>query len=215
MFHSLTPKVLAALRAMQSDLQRWHYTRELARQSKTGRSTISDEFPKLVKLGILNQRREGREVYYKLNLTNPGARKLCELFETGKREEFYKKNRRLAWSLQDFTKQVFELLPQIQSVILFGSAARGQLTRTSDVDLLVIVPTTEQETFNALMKSIDTLAANVRGRYGFSVSAVTMTIKDFATAVRDKKRIAQDVLREGIVLFGEERYYQLLSRLVS
>jgi len=73
-------------------MTKWHYTRELAQLSKAGRSTISNEFPRLVKLGILNQRREGREVYYRFNLTNPKTRKLCELFETEKREEFYNKN---------------------------------------------------------------------------------------------------------------------------
>jgi len=215
MSESLTPKVVAALKAMHNDLEKWHYTRELAQLSKAGRSTISDEFPRLVKLGILNQRREGREVYYRFNLTNPKTRKLCELFETEKREEFYKKSRRLSWSLQDFTKRVFDFLPQIQSAILFGSAARRQLTKTSDVDVLIIVPNIEQEAFNTLMKSIDALAADVRGRYGFPISAVTMTMKDFESALREKKRISQDVLHEGVVLFGEERYYQLLARVFS
>jgi len=37
---------------------------------------------------------------------------------------------------------------------------------------------------------------------------------NFEIAIRGKKRIAQDVQHEGIVLFGEERYYHLLSRLV-
>ena len=215
MSESFTPKVLATLKVMHGDFQRWRYTRELAQLSKAGKSTISEEFPRLVKLGVLNERREGREVYYRLNLANSTARKLCELFETEKRERFYNKNRRIAWSLQDFTKLVFDTLPQTQSVVLFGSVARGQLTETSDVDLLAIVPTMEQQEFNSLMKSIDALATDMRGRYGLPISVVTMTMKDFETAVREKKRIAQDVLREGIVLFGEERYYQLLARSTS
>jgi len=210
----LTPKVLAVLRAMHSDLRKWRYTRELARISKAGKSTISDQFPKLVKLGILDQRNEGREVYYRLRLTSARTRKLCELFETEKREGFYGKSRRLAWALQDFTKRMFDFLPQVQSVILFGSAARGQLTRTSDIDLLAIVPNVEQKAFNELMKSVDKIAHDVNATYGFPFSVVTMTIKDFETAVREKKRIAQDVRHDGIVLFGEERYYQLLSRLI-
>jgi len=211
----LTPKVLGALRVMQDDLQKWYYTRKLARLSKTGRTTISDEFPKLVKHGILNQRVEGREVYYRLNLDNTRTRKLCELFETEKREKFYTQNRRLSWSLQEFTKRIFDFLPEIQSAILFGSAVRGELTKTSDVDLLVLVPNLEQGPFNELMKSVDKLAADIRGVYGYALSAVTMTVKDFEAGFREKKRIAQDVVREDIVLFGEERHYTLLGRLVA
>jgi predicted nucleotidyltransferase len=205
-----------ALRVMHlDDLQKWYYTRELASLSKTGRTTISDEFPKLVKQGILNQRVEGREVYYRLNLDKTTTRKLCELFETEKREKFYTQNKKLSWSLQEFTKRVFDFLPEIQSAILFVRAARGELTKTSDVDLLVLVPNLEQETFNELMKSVDRLAADIRGVYGYALSAVAMTVKDFEAGFREKKRIAQDVIREGIVLFGEERYYTLLGRLVT
>ena len=211
----LTPRVLAALKTMHGDPQRSYYTRELSKLSGAGRSTISGEFPGLVKQGILKQKTEGREVFYMLNLDNPKTRKLCELFETEKREKYYQQNKRLSWALQEFSKRVFDFLPEIQSVLLFGSAARAQLTKTSDVDLLVLVPNLQQESFNVLMKSIDRLAADVRGIYGYPLSAVTMTLKDFEAAYREKKRIAQDIVREGIVLFGEERYYALLSRLIT
>jgi len=203
------------LKTMHGDLQRWYYTRELSKLSEAGRSTISGQFPRLVKQGVLKHKTEGREVFYMLNLDNPKTRKLCELFETEKREKYYQQNKRLSWALQEFSKRVFDFLPEIQSVLLFGSAARAQPTKTSDVDLLVLVPNLQQESFNVLMKSIDRLAADVRGIYGYPLSAVTMTLKDFEAAYREKKRIAQDIVREGIVLFGEERYYALLSRLIT
>lgn len=208
----LTPKVLAVLKAMHDDLQRWYYTRELARLSKTGKTTISDEFPKLVKQAILNQRAAGREVFYKLNLANPITRKLCELFETEKREEFYKENKRLSWALQDFSKRIFDFLPQVQSIVLFGSASRGEMTKTSDVDILVIVPNLPQESLNQLMKDVDKLAGDVAATYPLNLAPIAMTVKDFETAVREKKRMAQDVLRDGLILFGEDRYLMLLSR---
>jgi predicted nucleotidyltransferase len=211
----LTPRVLAALKTMHRDLRRWYYTRELSKLSEASRSTISGEFPALVKQGILKHKTEGREVFYMLNLDNPMTRKLCELFETEKREKYYQQNKRLSWALQEFSRRVFDFLPEIQSVVMFGSAARAQLTKTSDVDLLMLVPNLQQEPFNELMKSIDKLAADIRGLYGYPFSAVTMTIKDFEAAFRERKRIAEDVVREGIVLFGEERYYILLGRLIA
>lgn len=83
------------------------------------------------------------------------------------------------------------------------------------MDLLVIAPTMEQKAFNKIMKSIDSLASETRATYGFPLSGVTMTMKDWETAIREKKRIAQDVMHDGIVLFGEERYYYILSRVIS
>jgi len=211
----LTSRSLRLVKTMHGQgLDRWVYTRELAGLAKVSTSTASTECRRLAKQGVLLFKMEGREKSYKINLSNPAARKLHELFETERREEFYRKNRRLAWALQDFAKRVFDFLPQVQFIVLFGSAARMQLTKTSDIDLLVVVPTTEQEAFNKLMKSIDSLASESRGTYGFPLSAVTMTMKDWEAAIREKKRMAQDAMREGIVLFGEDRYYQLLSKVI-
>ena len=216
MSERLTPRSLLLLKTMHGrGPEKWVYTREIAQLAKVSTSTASTECRKLAKQGILAKKAEGREKSYRVSLSNPVARKLAELFETERREEFYRKNRRLAWALQDFTRRVFDFLPQVQSVVLFGSAARGQLANASDVDVLTIVPTVEQEAFNALMKSVNELVTEVRARYGFPISAVTMTVKDFEASVLEKKRIANDVLRDGIVLFGEERFYQLLAKVVS
>ena len=215
MSERLTPRALLLVKTIhEQGVNKWMYTRELAKLARVSTSTASIECRKLAKHRILLLKTEGREKSYKINLSNPAARKLYELFETERRESFYNKNRRLAWALQEFTKRVFDSLPQVQSIVLFGSAARGELTRTSDVDILVLAPTLEQDSFNKLMKSVDALAAETTGTYGFPISAVTMTMKDWEAAVREKKRIAQDVIREGFVLFGEDRYYQLLSKVV-
>jgi len=65
----LTPKVLLILKTMSKDLSRWYYTRELARLARVGGGTVSSEFNKLAKEGFVEQKSEGQEKYYKLNLT--------------------------------------------------------------------------------------------------------------------------------------------------
>ena len=210
----LTPKVILILKTMSKDLSRWYYTRELAKLSRVGVGTVSSEFNKLAKEGLVEQKREGQEKYYKLNLTSPRTRKLCELFEIDKSEKLYKEKRRLAWVLEDFTKKVSDFAPEIQSIILFGSVARGEATPRSDIDILVITPNSEEERFNELMNAVDRLAAEVSGRYPAKLVLIVMMTKDFEKNVKDKKRFAADVLKDGIVLFGQERYYHMLSRVV-
>ncbi len=210
----LTPKVILILKTMSKDLSRWYYTRELARLSRVGVGTVSSEFNKLAKEGLVEQKSEGQEKYYKLNLRSARTRKLCELFEVDKREKFYKEKRRFAWVLEDFTKKVSDFAPEVQSIILFGSVARGEATPRSDVDVLVIAPNSEEERFNELMNAVDRLAAEVSGRYPEKLVPIVMMTKDFEKSTRDKKRFAADVLKDGIVLFGQERYYHMLSRVI-
>jgi len=215
MSQELTPSVISILRAMHPQYEKWFYTRELAKLAKVSTWTVSREFSKLVKRGIIREKREGRERFYRLDISKPQTRALCTLFETERRDRLYNGNRQLAWALEELAKRTFDSLPQVQCLVLFGSAARGEMVKTSDVDILAVAPTVHQEAFNRLMKSVDSLAGEVRGTYGLPLSPVTMSMRDWETAVRQKKRIAQDVMREGIVLFGEDRYYRLLSEVIE
>jgi predicted nucleotidyltransferase len=210
----LTPKILLVLKTMSRDISRWYYTRELAKLSKVSLGTVSCGFSKLVKEGLVQQKIEGQQKYYKLNLASTRARKLCELFEIDKCEMLFKENRRLAWILEDFVKRVSEFVPEAQSIILFGSAARGQITPRSDIDLLVLTLYSQEDQFKKLMDSIDRLAGEISGRHPAKLAPVVMMMKDFEKSVKDKKRFAVDVLKDGVVLFGQERYYLLLSKVI-
>jgi predicted nucleotidyltransferase/DNA-binding transcriptional ArsR family regulator len=210
----LTPKILLILKTMSRDPSKWYYTRELAKLSKVSLGTVSSKFSKLVKEGLVEQKTEGQEKYYKLNLASSKIRKLCELFENDNREKLYNENRRFAWVLEDFTKKVSDFAPEVQSIILFGSVARGQATARSDIDVLVLVPNSEEEQFKKMMNSVDELAGEVSGRHPAKLAPTVMMTKDFEKSIRDKKRFAIDVLKDGTVLFGQEKYYSLLSRVI-
>ena len=214
MSEMLTPKVISILRAMHSDVEKSYYVRELANLAKVSTWVVSREFTNLAKEGIVQQRSHGREKFFKLNLANPRTRKLCELFETERSEKFYQENRRLAWVLEDFTKGVSDFAPEVQSIVLFGSTARGQTTPRSDIDVLVLVPNSEEDHFKKLMNSIGRLASEASGRHPARLVPVVMMTRDFEQGIKDKKRFATDVVKEGIVLWGQERFYHLLSRVI-
>lgn len=210
----LTPRVISILRSMYSDVEKWYYTRELAKLAKVSSWSVSRQFSKLVREGMVKERLEGREKFYSLNLSNVRSRKICEFFEVEKRGDFLKKNRRFAWVLEDFTKKATDFIPETQSIVLFGSVARGEATSRSDVDILVLVPNYEEERFKKVMSSVDQLASEVSGRYPVKLVPVVMMMRDYEQGLKDKKRFATDILRDGIILFGEERYYYLLSKVV-
>jgi len=214
MSEGLTPKVISILRAMHPQFQKWFYTRELSRLAGVSTWVVSRQFSKLAKQRIIKEMHEGREKYYAFDLSNPKTRALCQLFETERRDKLYKNNRRLAWALEELTKRILDFLPEVQSLVLFGSAARGEMTKTSDIDILVLVPNLNQESFNQLMKEVDKLARDVAAVYPVGLAPIVMTIKDFEAALREKKRIAQDVLRDGTILLGEDRYLRLLSKVI-
>jgi len=215
MSETLTPSTIAALKAMQKDLTRWYYTRELSRIAKVGRTTVSRQFVKIAKKGIVLQKQEGQEKFYKLDLRNETARKLTEVFETERREQLFMRNRVLAYALQDLVRVIFGSAPEVQAVVLFGSAARGTATQQSDVDLLVLVPNQPQNEFNKTTREVEELVRSVAGRHPVRLAPIVMTLHDFEQSLKDRKRFGTEVLRDGLVVFGEERYYLLLSKVLS
>ncbi len=211
---SLTAKSMDVLSTMHEDLEKWYYTRELARKVEVSSYTVSVNLSKFAKEGLVVVKKEGREKYYRINLKNPEGRKLCELFETQKREAFYSKNKRLAWALQEFAKHLADFLPEVQSAVLFGSAARGEATKASDVDVLVLVPKVNEQEFKQLSKNVNEVASKVKSRFPVRLSPVVVTLEDFQKGLREGQRFAADVQHDAIVIFGEGRYYTMLAEVI-
>jgi len=85
---------------------------------------------------------------------------------------------------------------QPQRVILFGSAARGEAGRESDIDLLVIVDDdTPPEAFSA--KSIH----HARSSYHGAVDILPCRASVLASRARAKGSFADVVLREGVTVY--------------
>ncbi|MEW5955967.1 MAG: nucleotidyltransferase domain-containing protein [Candidatus Micrarchaeota archaeon] len=96
------------------------YAEKLRQEIKISRKSLLDSLAKLEGEGLLVAKRIGRVKAYSLNRGRPLVKQLKTL------------------------ATVSELLPELEGlageaeVYLFGSAARGEDTETSDVDLLVI-----------------------------------------------------------------------------
>ncbi|HHT9124304.1 MAG TPA: nucleotidyltransferase domain-containing protein [Candidatus Brocadiia bacterium] len=83
-----------------------------------------------------------------------------------------------------------------QRVILFGSYARGEATEDSDVDILVIAPTTER-----FFERMATVLAVVRDLYnGLALSPIVLSPKEVAKRLEIGDPFVQEILDEGMEL---------------
>ncbi len=83
-----------------------------------------------------------------------------------------------------------------EKVILFGSYARGGATEDSDVDILVIAPTTER--FFQRMATVKRLIRDLRN--GLSVAPIVLTKQEIEKRIEIKDQFIEEILKEGIEL---------------
>ena len=84
--------------------------------------------------------------------------------------------------------------PQVESVLVFGSVARGEAPAHSDVDLAVIA----QANWDGRIDLEDA----VRSRLGNDCDVLTFTVAEFAQLANSNEPIVAEILRDGIALIG-------------
>ncbi len=83
-----------------------------------------------------------------------------------------------------------------QRVILFGSAARGQATADSDIDLLIISPSTEKlyRRMAAVLRAVRDLS------YGLPLAPIVLTPEELQIRLDRGDQFVQEILTTGVEL---------------
>ena len=88
------------------------------------------------------------------------------------------------------------------SVIVFGSFARGEAGRDSDVDILVVRPTEVDEDDDAWAESLEAWRRDVTRLTGNPVEVLEVSIDEAATKVTGRTQLWSDIRRDGRVVHG-------------
>ena len=102
------------------------YTNEIMRRAAMGRGTVSRELKRLVDAGLLTMRSEGNQNHYQANNESPVYQELLSIT-------------RKTFGLADEIRQALEpVTGQVELGFIYGSLARGDDTKSSDIDLMLV-----------------------------------------------------------------------------
>jgi uncharacterized protein len=108
---------------------------------------------------------------------------------------------------EEFTRRVIaDLDGAVDSIVLYGSVARGQARRDSDIDVLVISPDVEN-----IRKKVSSIRNDFtyETEYMVYLSLVFLSREDFYTLQQVGSPFIQDVVRDGVVLYDRGTYLGL------
>lgn len=168
--------------------------RELGRRAEVSHPTASRTLASLVELGIVRVRRTPRVDLFELNRGHVLIERIRDLFEW---------ESRLPDEFLAFLGREIEQIDGISAAFVFGTAARGQMTPTSDIDLAVLCA---PEQAAVVQEALEDVAEIVRSRFGSRLNFVvgTARLEQLAKPGRSGHRLWERVAQEGIPLLNRK-----------
>ena len=98
-------------------------------------------------------------------------------------------------AVEEFVQKLKEKFEdKIESIIIFGSYARGESKEGSDIDVLIIG--------NIKLDDVIDVAYPIFLKYGVYISPIVMSRDYFEMLKAEKTGFIENVLKEGITLYG-------------
>jgi len=106
--------------------------------------------------------------------------------------------------LNDFLEEVKYLLGnRLKRIILYGSYARGDYNKNSDIDIMILTDLSDKEIAEYSSKLWEK-CADIEIDYQIVISPLIRNIDNF-NSWSDVKPFYMNIIKEGVVLVGEEK----------
>jgi predicted nucleotidyltransferase len=179
-------RVLAVLVETTAELN----LRTIARLAGVSQAQTSRVLPELVKLGVVERREVPPSSLFRLVPDHVASRSLLTLARAS--DAVRTEMARLAASL-----------PRAPvSVIVFGSFARGDADAASDIDVVIVRPSSVDEDDDTWVDSLDEWRHAVRRASGNPVEVLEISVDDAASKLESRSQAWSDIRRDGIVVYG-------------
>ncbi len=167
------------------------HVREMERRSGLNDSTLRQELRKLVRLDLVQSRRDSNRVYYRAKTENPLYPDIRNLvLKTSGLSDAFKS------ALKD---------KRIRVAFVFGSVARGEEKAGSDVDLMVIG--------QLGLRDVSRLLSGVEEKIGREVNPYVLREEEFKKRFRAREHFVSGVMETSkIFVVGSQRELEAMGK---
>lgn len=185
---------------------------ELATKTNISYSYVHRQVKELKDRKILIVEQRSNRKYCRPNYGNPEVKTSFVKISNQIAEDFLKKRDKVFFIVE----KLLSVLPKktdynLLSVVLFGSLAKGIASKKSDLDLFILVPSK-----NKYDEIIDIECVVLSRGFGAEINPIISEPKSLLTMLKDKENnVAKEMLTNKIILFGAEKFWELIMEVIK
>ena len=185
---------------------------ELATKTNISYSYVYRQVEELKDKDIIIVDQRSNRKYCKPNYKNPEVKTSFVKISNQIAEDFLKKRDKIFFIVE----KLLSILPKktdfnLLSVVLFGSLAKGNDSKKSDIDLFILIPSKKKYD-----EAIEMECAAISKGFGIEVNPIIAEPTSLLTMLKDKEQnVGKEILKNKIILFGAEKFWELVLEVIK
>ena len=172
---------------------------QLAKEIKISVGSAHKILKQLKNKKIAESDKLGNAIFYNLNLKNRETQKICEIALIESKNKALSNN-----AVAKVYANELEKLTAARAIVLFGSVLTKK-EKANDVDVLFIIKNKED------VKKVSDFCLEISKTKTKAVVPLIMTKTDMQNKIKEKNPVIIEVMKTGIVLYGEDTIVEALS----
>lgn len=193
---TLTEKEKQALLILFKDFENFYNANSLSKSLMISRIGTMKMLKKLLNQDLLKDRKIGKSITYKIRLDDDYARKLIAFLLADEANSFKR------WK-----EEFKDLFKKDRIVMLYGSVIKNY-SKANDIDIMLII---KKSDYKEVAKIIE------KRRYILpkKIHSIELTANDFLQNIRQKKKAIIDIVKNAIILYGQDKYVELMKNVTG
>ncbi len=179
------------------DISQEYSIKDISNKLKRPYVKIHNSIKRLAKQGIIKEVIKGKSHYCSVDYK--GNIDLVCFINSQKAKEFLRRNKKISIVISEIVSSI--KFPNC-SLVLFGSYAKGNADKHSDVDIAIITSDEDKEKAEKIMNSIKRLSS-------LEIHSLEFTYENLIEMLKSKENnVGKEIVKSSIIFKGCEQFYE-------
>lgn len=181
------------------------HVRQIKKAARLSEHTLLKYLKELETKKLLYSKKQGNLKIFEMNTRSSLSGVLFSYFDILRLENLEYKRKR---AIKEFLLKIKGIkLPYF--ILLFGSTAKENYTKTSDIDMIVVYDSYDKK----IKARTDGLIKDISAETGLKINFILMRLNEFTREMSNKENYAlQDALETGYPVLGNTLFYGVIFR---